>query len=676
MSTSYDQLGLLSAWRRFSLDTTQSGFERQLREIESGAPSLNLSRGAIHLAAEIGAFETDLADQQRIALILMIVVSLAAREEGSTRFPVTGPQSVDPMRRLLGPLCGEAFGVDGIERMRIAIERMLAEGTAGGVIGTSPDDYKPLLYLAPFIYHQRILSNEISLARKLAGLIERQPAKAGKVSPRDALRELTTRATTFSGKRFDLSDEQCAAIECAATAPLTIISGGPGTGKTSIVLAILKVLMAAGLGPADIALAAPTGKAAYRIGESIRESFPADTASWNVYPQPTTIHRLLGYSPTRRDFYYHRSNPLRARVVVVDEGSMLDLELTARLLDALPPDARLVILGDADQLPSVSAGAVFRDLLPKPDEPASALSRSCVRLTHSYRVDREAEWGDAIFKLARAINATDKDFFSPNRGDGEATLTWRDSPGQIRFLGAEWLEEAAVSGAFLERWYAKQVRENGDTSDWSNCIFTATDEGFAPTECDSVRRAFENAARSRILCVTRVLECGSERINMLLHRRLAHETGTSPDRDQFMVGEPVMVLRNDYQRMLFNGDQGVVLRVRRPNSEAVRMAVFPRGDNFVAFPIDALKADLELCYAMTVHKAQGSEFDAVAVIMPAEDIPILSREILYTAVSRARKSVIIVGSGDVIRAGLGRGIERYSGLREHLDKFLHQAKRA
>jgi exodeoxyribonuclease V alpha subunit len=163
---------------------------------------------------------------------------------------------------------------------------------------------------------------------------------------------------------------------------------------------------------------------------------------------------------------------------------------------------------------------------------------------------------------------------------------------------------------------------------------------------------------------------------MLLHRRLAHETRTSPDRDQFMVGEPGMVLRNDYQRMLFNGDQGVVLRVRRPNSEAVRMAVFPRGDNFVAFPIDALKADLELCYAMTVHKAQGSEFDAVAVIMPAEDIPILSREILYTAVSRARKSVIIVGSGDVIRAGLGRGIERYSGLREHLDKFLHRAKRA
>ena len=137
-----------------------------------------------------------------------------------------------------------------------------------------------------------------------------------------------------------------------------------------------------------------------------------------------------------------------------------------------------------------------------------------------------------------------------------------------------------------------------------------------------------------------------------------------------------MVLRNDYQRMLFNGDQGVVLRVQLPNGQAAPMAVFARGDNFAAFPLDALKEHLELCYAMTVHKAQGSEFDSVAVIMPNQDLPILSREILYTAVSRARRAVAIIGSYAVIGAGLARRIERYSGVREQLAQCLSESQRA
>ena len=142
-----------------------------------------------------------------------------------------------------------------------------------------------------------------------------------------------------------------------------------------------------------------------------------------------------------------------------------------------------------------------------------------------------------------------------------------------------------------------------------------------------------------------------------------------------MIGEPVMVLRNDYQRLLFNGDQGVVLQVRRGDAPSP-MAVFPKGDNFVAFPIEALKDHLELCYATTVHKAQGSEFDSVAVVMPNKDLPILSREILYTAVSRARRSVTIIGGADTIRAGISRRMERYSGVREQLEKSLIEMQRA
>ena len=680
MSASCEKLGLRSAWRRFSLRASanpQSRFEQQLRDLEAGTAALNLSPDSVHLAAEIAAFESVLDDEQRIGLILLIVISLAALEEGSTRFPVTGPPAVDPMRRLLTPLCGESFGADGAERMRIAIERLLTSNSAARVIGTTSNDYKPLIHLPPFIYQHRILSAEIALARKLADLIGAQPSRIDETRIHDLILEVTANSATYGARRVELSEEQRAAIVSAATEPLTIISGGPGTGKTSIILALLKVLVGVGVDPGEIALAAPTGKAAYRIGESIRENFPgspSEHALWKTYPEPTTIHRMLGYSPTLRRFRYQRNNPLAARVVVVDEGSMLDLEMTSRLLDALRPDARLVILGDVDQLPSVSAGAVFRDLLPAAGESNWALQGNCVRLTRSYRMDSEQERGKAISSLASAINAGDGSVFA-SEGDDHAPVTRRERAEQIQFDGAEWLDEAVASGEFLEPWYAKQLRQ-GEVADLENRTFTALEGGFVPADCEFLRRVFESVARSRILCVTRVLDSGSERINSLLHRRVAHEKGVSPDGDRFIIGEPVIVLRNDYARMLFNGDQGVVLRVRRANYDVSRMAIFPRGDNFAAFPVEALKEHLELCYAMTVHKAQGSEFDAVAVIMPNKDIPLLSREILYTAVSRARRSVTIVGSKDVLQAGLSRRIERYSGVREQLAQCLIESQRA
>jgi exodeoxyribonuclease V alpha subunit len=680
MSVLYNQLGLKTAWRKFSGDhgaDPRAGFERQLRDVDAGTPALNLSSSVVHLAAEIAAFEPDLDNEQRIALILLVVVSLAALEEGSTRFPVTGAQSVEPMRRLLSPLCGEAFGAYGAERMRIAIERILTSNTAPGVIGATANDYKPLVYQSPFIYQHRILSAEIGLARRLAALMETTRPEVDEVGIHDLLSELETRPTISNETRVAWSEEQRAAIRLAVTAPLTIISGGPGSGKTSIVLAILKVLIGAGLAPKEIALAAPTGKAAYRIGESIRRSFPGDptTLPWKAGPEPTTVHRLLGYSPTRRRFRYDRNNPLEARVVIVDESSMLDLDLMSRLLDALRPDARLVLLGDADQLPSISAGAVFRDLVPAASDADSALSRGCVRLSRSYRMDTDEKAGRSIFNLAKAINVGNGEIFAASQFGGEAIVTRRAAAEQLEFVGAEWLDEETPNAAFLERWHAMQVLANGEITDLRNRTFSAIEGGFAPADCDSLRLVFNDVARSRILCVTRVLDSGSERINSGLHRRVAHDQGVSPDRHRFIVGEPVMVLRNDYERMLFNGDQGVVLRVQLPDGQAAPMAVFSRGDNFAAFPLDALKEHLELCYAMTVHKAQGSEFDSVAVIMPNTDIPILSREILYTAVSRARRAVAIIGSSDVIGAGLARRIERYSGVREQLAQCLSESQR-
>jgi exodeoxyribonuclease V alpha subunit len=666
VSSFYDNLGIAVDPRGHARDAGEmprSKFARQLRDLEAGAPALNLSGEVVHLAAEIAAFAGDLDAERRIALILLIVVSLAALEEGSTRFPVTGPLSSVPMRRLLGPLCGESFGGDGAERMRIAIAEIVSSGSAAAVIGTGLNDYRPLLYFPPFMYQHRIFSAETSLARRLAILIDSKVTEIDEPKSSDLLSRVNSQS--------NLSTEQLAAIRHAVTAPLTMISGGPGTGKTSIIIAMLEALARAGVDPREIALAAPTGKAANRIAESIRGSGrrnPGDLSLWSGCPEPTTVHRLLGYSPARKRFRYHRNNPLAARVVIVDEGSMLDLELMSHLLDAMRSDARLVILGDADQLPSVSAGAVFRDLLPRSDDAGFARAPKYARLTRSYRTERGNEGGSAIFQLARAINAGEMDLSAAPESARGGFVTRRLAARELAFDGAEWLDEEALSESFLERWYSEQVR--GGSAAKENRVFTASEGGFAPAECESIRELFHSVARARVLCITRLLDCGSERVNYLLHRRFAHDEGFSPERDDFIVGEPVMMLRNDYERMLFNGDQGVVLQVRRPGYDASPMGVFPRGDNFVAFNLEALKEHLELCYAMTVHKAQGSEFDSVAVLMPDKDVPILTREILYTAVSRARRSVTIVGSREIIAVGLARRIERYSGLREQLAQCL------
>ena len=676
-------LGVDTAWRRFEAASgarSRGWLETRLRGIESRAEGVNLAPGCVQLAAEIAALEPDLQDGQRLALILLALVSLAALGEGSTRFPVSEPGAPAPMRRMLAALCGEAEA----DAMAVAIEELLESGAARGIVGREARDYKPLLYLAPFIYQQRIHSAEAALALRLTALTGRKMSPAiDEDRLRAALSDMIARPSKAASKPLVLSGKQYEAVVAAVRSPFALISGGPGTGKTSIALAILRVLIRLGLAPQKIALAAPTGKAANRMGECIREGLSQitnrntnDDALIVDCPTPSTIHRLLDYSPSLGRFRHHRNNPLAASVVIVDEGSMLDLTLMERLLDAIPPDAQLTILGDADQLPSVAAGAVFRDLT---STTGDTLSRNrgaaaSVRLSQVYRFDQATAPGRAISLLAEAINRGVADVMEVRGDDGMPIVTRRSSAGEIAFAGAEYLGNSAGAASefvegdclqdLLNRWCAEQVRGDEETRELGSRTYSISENGFEPAERDRLKRLLAWRAASRILCVTRVFETGADRINQDLHRAAAGAAGAA--RDGFNPGEPVMVLRNDYERMLFNGDQGFAVRVRPPEGRPLMMAVFPRGDNFVAFRLDAMRDDLELCYAMTVHKAQGSEFDTVALILPETDIPILTREIVYTAVSRARKSMTIVGDAEIVRLGISRKAERYSGLSEQM----------
>ena len=237
----------------------------------------------------------------------------------------------------------------------------------------------------------------------------------------------------------------------------------------------------------------------------------------------------------------------------------------------------------------------------------------------------------------------------------------------MAFAGVEFLAaDPRELGPFLDRWYADRVRGGKKVAELIKHEYIERDGRFDEADCERLRVLFAHVAKSRILCVTRVFETGAERINARLHSRAAETAGVTAERIPFVVGEPLIVLRNDYERGLFNGDNGIMLWVRRGNGAQVRMAVFPRGDKFVAFRFAALREFIELSYAMTVHKAQGSEFDSIAIVLPEKPVAMLTRELIYTAVSRSRTSVVIVGDESVLSNAIDTRVERFSGLADRL----------
>jgi exodeoxyribonuclease V alpha subunit len=670
----YSLLGIDTAWTRFDSahDGGSSAFRARLRALEVSAAGLNLAPESVHLAAELAALEPALKFDDRIALIVLILVSLVALQEGSTRFPVTGPISEDPMRRVLGSLCATGFGDDAADKIAASIETLLRSNRASALVGQRDDDYKPLLYIEPYISDHNIFQRERELANRLAALLTTTQAQVDAEKLADALRDVIARPVIVQGQQIVLTDEQCEVVGASARTGLTVVSGGPGTGKTSIVVAIMRLMVRLGVDPSEIVLAAPTGKAAYRMGECVGESLTrienrdaVDQALLDAHLEPATIHRLLGYSPESGRFRRHRNNPLSAKVIIVDEGSMLDVTLMERLTNAIQPEARLILLGDANQLPSVAAGSVFRDLVPSLAQDSGPLSAASMRLGVNHRMNTQSAAGRSILLAARSINDGDVTLLNAVDESNTPIVPRRSSPKELAFAGVEFLATSSRDfGPFLDRWYAERVRGGREIAELVGHEYVERDSRFDDADCERLRQLFAHAGKSRILCVTRVFETGADQINARLHSRAAESAGLAAERLPFAVGEPLIVLRNDYERGLFNGDNGIRLWVRRGAASQIPMAIFPRGDNFVAFRFDALREFVELGYAMTVHKAQGSEFDSIAIILPEKPVAVLTRELIYTAVSRSRASVVLVGNESTFNHAIASRVERFSGLAE------------
>jgi exodeoxyribonuclease V alpha subunit len=413
------------------------------------------------------------------------------------------------------------------------------------------------------------------------------------------------------------------AASMALSAPLAVITGGPGTGKTTTVLRMLVALLARA--PHDqlpeILLLAPTGKAASQLTESIVQGLERlphgvldDVRRTAIPVRAQTIHRALGVHPDRPHRpRHHAGNQLAADIVVVDETSMVDLPLMARLFDAVRSDARLVLLGDSDQLASVDAGAVLRDLVEAP-----ALSTSCAMLTHSRRFSDDSALGALVIAL---------------RGDSWSAVqhALQSSDASVQQLPMPNFETVPYEVLRAVREHTQRLRA------------TATPEA-----------ALEELGRFRLLTALRRSPIGATAINDFFVRELG---------GALAAGAPVLIVENAPDDGLANGDLGVVWQ---PES-GERVALFAGADGPRAIPLRRLPAR-EPAFAMTVHKAQGSEFDEVMVLLPAPPSPILTRELLYTAVSRARRRVTVVGPAAAVAEAHATRVRRATGLRQRLSR--------
>ncbi|HEY4582108.1 MAG TPA: exodeoxyribonuclease V subunit alpha [Lysobacter sp.] len=486
------------------------------------------------------------------------------------------------------------------------------------------DEAAPLVFEGDRLYLRRYREYERRLAAALARLCANE--LPGVHVDVDALH-----ARLFPQR--DAGDAQARAARRALDTPLMLVTGGPGTGKTTTIARVLVLLAAQaraqGQATPRIALAAPTGRAADRMAGSVRRIVQQlrdagiDGDLCDALPaEACTLHRLLGLVPGRPNARFDAKHPLRLDVLVVDEASMVDLPLMCKLVEALPVGARLLLLGDRDQLPSVEAGDVLAALADAADAAPSASAPLAGRRVH---LDRGYRQTDALVlePIADAVR----------RGDAIAALDGlRAGTGGIAF------HEGALdplAPATRERLLAPWRRLLG---------------------CSEPREALGQVNRARLLTALRDGPQGAVQLNARIEAALA-----GAQREPYFHGRLLMVIENSARHGLFNGDVGICLR----DVDGAPIAWFEGADGLRAFHPGALPAHAS-AFAMTVHKAQGSEFDCVWLQLPAVDTRVLSRELLYTALTRARSELHVLGPADAIGWALPRHARRVSGLARRL----------
>lgn len=556
-------------------------------------------------------------------------------------------------------LLNELLGTNDNDSLQAARRLLLASGLL------ATDSHPTPLPLVLDGDNRLYLGRYFDYERRLAAMLVSRAARENR----------STAVDDDDAKRLDLvfhsshartegqADWQKLAAALALRNQLTIITGGPGTGKTTTVVNLLACLLSK-KPTLRIALAAPTGKAAQRMQDAIRErASHLPEGIRELLPKDSfTIHRLLGVIPDSHLFRHHAENLLALDVLIIDEASMLDLALATKLLAALPDEAKLILLGDKDQLAAVEAGAVFSELCANPtiSEPCRKqlvtltgiapelitppavkeplpLQDVVIWLTENYRFGK----GTGIGKLATGIN----------NQDAEAVLAClRDREER----GVQWFHEGGIQ---LDQEALRQLEAGFDSYRLS-----LSEQGGSPAAI------FEALGRFRILCAVRDSERGVEWLNRHISTTFRAQLNHSFDDGltQWYPGRPVMILKNDYVLKLFNGDIGVIL----PDAGGKLTTYFPTSQGQFRL-IDPIRLPPhETAFAMTVHKSQGSEFEKVAVVLPAFTSTVLTKELIYTAITRARQMVTLYSPESVLREAIARKCARHSGLISRLQTAL------
>jgi len=472
---------------------------------------------------------------------------------------------------------------------------------------------QPLVLRGNLLYLQRYWHYENVLTKKVVELLK----KTDKVIFENE--EMLSRYFPNVGTEIDWQKK---AASSAVKQYFSIVTGGPGTGKTTTVVKILALLQELAEQPLNIALAAPTGKAAMRLQESIGNSKGTLTCSEEIKSlipeQVVTLHRLLGARPPSPYFKYNAARPLVFDVIVIDEASMIDLPLMSKLLEALKVGARLILLGDKDQLASVETGTVLVDL-------TSALPDNTLELKKSFR------FAGNIKLLAEAVNCQHSD---------NAWNILEQNSSDVGLLDVELIDYIVEK----QRTYIDLIRAGEDFL--------------------SVLTAF---SKSQVLSATRRGLNSIEDINLRVRKQLA-DLGLIKSYGDWYVGRPVMITQNDTVLQLYNGDIGICLQ--DPENNGQLMVFFLHTDGSVRKYFPARLPHCETVFSMTIHKSQGSEFDEVLLVLPEKINPILTKELIYTGITRAKKVIKVLAKKDVFIDILRCKVNRHSGLTIQLKELL------
>lgn len=628
--------------------------------LEKGIDKFSLNASDFYTIIDLLNYSKVNEESQKITLIYILLLLFTTLKDGSLCLKLNSSNIIDKLNLI----------TENSEYSKKIIEQFLSNIENFKNIMTGDQmKYIPIIHQKKgndvLLYFEKYFAYEKKLKNEIENFLQNNPEIDRKTIDQNIINDL---------KNSNLNEKQKIAVLLSLLKNFTIISGGPGTGKTYIVYYLLKSFLKNGIGYERIKLAAPTGKSAERLTESIKKNIKDDDENKEELAkmEGETIHRLLKYSNFNNDFIYNEKNKLPLDVIIIDEVSMVDIVLMSKLLAGIPNNAKIIFLGDKDQLPSIEAGSMLAELIPHDCEESFSdnvkmisdkfktgknnpkMQDRIIILEESYRSNNE------IKKTALNINLQNSDLINEITKIKKEKLFTTDE--KILFVESSF-NNLNDFRKLIESWALNYYFNESFISNLSNYeknIHKISNADIHNENINDYKNIFDglfnDLVRSKILTVLKEGFFGSTKINLLIKEIFAVKLGIYYS--NYFSGLPIIVTRNDYSLKLFNGDSGIIIK----NNSGLLKVVFKKNNDYIILPLDILPS-FEIAFSITIHKSQGSEYNDILLVLPDdENNPILTKEILYTGITRARDKVVIYGKENILKKTISQRITRESGI--------------